>query len=144
MGNIIQIRLEEILNSLPFPDRDILLCGGSVKYICGIKDYYNDIDVIVKNNFIPKGKYETNIYGGFKMNRIDIWQLKNHIIPCENFEEVQETWLLSCQAIYYDVEKNKLYDKYYNENLQINFSRNILPVEKEYINLKLREWNVKI
>lgn len=40
MESIIQIRLEEILNSLPFPDRDILLCGGSVKYICGIKNYY--------------------------------------------------------------------------------------------------------
>lgn len=144
MENIIQIRLEEILNLLPFPNRDILLCGGAVKYICGFKDYYNDIDVIVKNDFVPKGEYETNIYGGFKVRNIDIWQLKNHIIPCKTFEEIQETWLLSCQAIYYDVEKNKLYDKYYNENLQINFNRDILPIEKKYINLKLREWNVKI
>lgn len=144
MENIIQTRLKEILSLLPFLDRDILLCGGSVKFIYGIKDYYNDIDVIVKNDFVPKCKYETNIYGGFKIGKIDVWQLKNHIIPCETFEEVQETWLLSCQVIYYDVEKNKLYNKYYNENLQINFDRKISSIQKEYINLKLREWKVKI
>ena len=88
------------------------------------------------------------MYGGlrikYKEKEIDLWKLEDHIIPCKTFEEVQETWLLSNSAIYYDVANDKLYNKYYNENIQINFGREIKPIEKDYINIKLRSWNVKV
>lgn len=153
MAEINASRLKEVLEQLPFDNKNILLCGGAVKYIFGIKDHYEDIDIIVNENFDINAineKYilNVNMYGGlrikYKEKEIDLWKLEDHIIPCKTFEEVQETWLLSNSAIYYDVANDKLYNKYYNENIQINFGREIKPIEKDYINIKLRSWNVKV
>lgn len=146
--NVNKKRLNEILNNLPFDNRDILLVGGVVRYITEIENDYRDIDVIVNNSFvIPNNiEYKINMYYGIKLlynnMEIDVWKLKNHIIPCDNFEEIQETWRLSIDALYYDVEKDVIYDKYFDKSLKINWSNPIKDVEKEYINLKLSKFQI--
>ena len=146
--NVNKKRLNEILNNLPFDNRDILLVGGVVRYITEIENDYRDIDVIVNNSFvIPNNiEYKINMYYGIKLLynniEIDIWKLKNHIIPCDSFEEIQETWRLSIDALYYDVEKNVLYDKYFDKSLKINWNNPIKDVEKKYINLKLSRFQI--
>lgn len=143
---IIKERLNDVLNSLPFERRDILLVGGIVRYITGIVDYYRDIDVMVHDDFeMPYGIF--NMYGGVKITNalnteIDIWKLRDHIIMCSDFSQVEETWRLSWDALYYDVEKDILYDKYFDRHLAINFANPIKKVEEKYINLKLSRYEI--
>lgn len=148
---ILKNRLAQILTYLPstiFDTKSILLCGGAVRYICGIEDTFRDIDVIVDNDFDTERLPDLRIlnrYGGikFKVNdkEIDLWKLRNHIIFCNTFDDVQETWLIASDALYLLVNDDgtiKLYDKYYKPYPEINFEREISDVEKKYINYKLK------
>lgn len=148
--DIIKDRLNYILSKLPFKERDILFCGGVVRYITGEQDTFRDIDIIVKDDsaiyfYGVKKPPVVNLYGGTKVItddgiEIDVWSLGHHIIPCKSFEEVENTWLLSCDAIYYNVEEDKLYCKNYNKHPLVNWSRHISDIEKDYINTKLQKF----
>jgi hypothetical protein len=142
-------RLNKVLSYLPFYDKNILLLGGTVRYICDIQNDFRDIDLIVYNEFQfdnIKCDCKTNIYGGRKYinkgKEIDIWTLGTHIIPCEIWSDVQETWRLSIDALYYHVATDTLYDKYFSRNLQINFKYSLKDSEKIYINYKLSKFKI--
>lgn len=143
-------RLKEVISYLDefIGTEQVLICGGAVRYLCGIDDSFRDIDVIVRDDFdlnnLPEDQ-TVNRYGGHKFKikdkEIDLWKLKDHIIPCSNFRSVQETWLISSDALYYLIgggDQYILYDKYYKPYPEINFSREIKDCEKDYINYKLK------
>lgn len=147
MLNIDKVKLKDIQEKyLDFINCDYLLCGGVVRYLVGLESDFRDIDLIVTNGFkMPKElKYTTNMYGGFKTNKndkeIDIWELKNHVIPCDDFDEVQYTWLISYDAIFYRPLKDILYDKFFSkEPIKLNKDRLINNTEMNYLKMKIEK-----
>lgn len=140
-------RLDEVLSYVPIDTDDFMLCGGTVRYIYGIQDTFRDVDIIVNNDFdvseinLP---YTKNMYGGYKFlngKEIDVWKLKNHKIPCKNFDEVENTWLISIDAIFYHIGNHKLYNKYFSRSIKINW-QNFTEKDKEYLNLKLGRFHI--
>lgn len=137
----VQSYLQDIVDT-----NNCLFIGGIVRYIYGIDTDFRDIDIIVPDDFdfskLPSDQ-TVNMYGGHKFviqdKEIDLWKLKDHIIPCKAFKDVQETWLIASDALYYHHGSNTLYEKYYRPYPVINFNRDIKDCEKTYINYKLEK-----